>query len=229
MPRPQTIHDFYGFPQELFDVSYPAPGLPELADEVAEVVGPAWVGHDYDSWGLDHGTWSVLCHAFPDADIPVVQLSINAYQPFGYHLGLGAKLAPLRERGVLVVGSGKSCTTWVASTGTCRTPDFRWAQRFDERAKSLMLGDPTGVAALDEHTDFDKAVPTPDHFIPLLYVAGLAGASGRPADVLVDGYAYGSLSMTAYTLDVSCPGAATDEGGAPKPPPGAPPADTTNI
>ena len=228
MPRPRTIHDFYGFPQTLFDVDYPAPGEPELADEIAEVVKPTWVGHDIDSWGLDHGTWSVLRHAFPDADIPVMQLSINAYKPFDYHLDLGARLAPLRDHGVLIMGSGNIVHN--LSGADPRRPDtgFDWAQRFDEQAKAFMLDDPTSVAALDGHADFDRAVPTPDHFIPLLYVAGLAAAGNRPAEVLVDGYAYGSLSMTAYTLDQPTPIPA-ESGAAAAALPDDPPADMINV
>jgi 4,5-DOPA dioxygenase extradiol len=209
MARPRTIHDFYGFPPALFNMQYPAPGLPELADEIADVVKPTWVGQDMDSWGIDHGTWSVLCHAFPDADIPVMQLSINANKPFDYHLELGAKLAPLRHRGVLVLGSGNVVHNLGGTDRRLRDRGFDWAERFDEYAKERMLQDPTEVARLDGHADFRKAVPTPDHFIPLLYLAGLAGRENRPADVLIDGYAYGAISMTAYTLDLDGRGRAT--------------------
>lgn len=228
MPRPRTIHDFFGFPAELFDVQYPAPGLPELAEEVSEVVHPTWVGADVDSWGIDHGTWSVLLHAFPDASIPVVQLSINADKPLDHHLELGAKLAPLRRRGVLVLGSGNVVHNLRAMDWGLADDGYDWAQRFSDDSRERMLTEPTEFATLDAHTDFRSAVPTPDHFIPALYFAGLAGAGSAPdVDVLVDGYAYGSLSMTAYTLDVSCPGSGGGAG-VPRPPADLPP-DASNI
>jgi 4,5-DOPA dioxygenase extradiol len=228
MPRPRTIHDFYGFPQQLFDVQYPAPGLPGLAEEVSDVVHPTWVGADVDSWGIDHGTWSVLVHAFPDASIPVVQLSINADKSTEYHLELGAKLAPLRERGVLVVASGNVVHNLRGMNWSLKDDGFDWAQRFDQDAKQRMLTAPTEFATLDAHADYRTAVPTPDHFIPALYLAGLAGAAGdQSTAVLVDGYAYGSLSMTAYTLGLDC-GQAAETGGAAEAPQGVPP-DGSNI
>ena len=228
MPKPRTIHDFYGFPQPLFDVDYPAPGLPDLAAEVSDVVKPTWVGADIDSWGIDHGTWSVLLHAFPNADIPVVQLSINATKDFDYHLELGAKLAPLRERGVLIIGSGNVVHNLGGMSRTLPDSGYDWAQRFDEQVKETMAGDPTDAPALDRHRDFHDAVPTPDHFIPLLYLAGLAGATNQGTDVLIDGYAYGSLSMTAYTLDLTCDGAADGQTPAAQLPENVPP-DSANI
>ena len=228
MSRPRTIHDFYGFPPALFEVQYPAPGLPEMAAEVSDVVHPTWVGADVDSWGIDHGTWSVLTHAFPDADIPVVQLSINALKSFDYHLELGAKLAPLRDSGVLILGSGNVVHNLAGVDRTRPDAGFDWAQRFDAYAREKMLGDPLDAARLDAHRDFRHAVPTPDHFLPLLYLAGLAGASGEGARVLVDGYAYGSLSMTAYTLGLS-PVPAVPGGSAAALIPGNLPADGVNI
>ena len=202
MARPRTIHDFYGFPAELFNVQYPAPGLPELAEEIADVVEPTWVGADLDSWGIDHGTWSVLAHAFPDHSVPVVQLSINAYKPLDYHLELGAKLARLRERGVLIMGSGNVVHNLGTMDPSLPDSGFGWAQRFDDAARAQILEDPSGVAGLEGHRDYRAAVPTPDHFIPLLYFAGLAAAHDDAAAVLTGGCAYGSLSMTSYTLGI---------------------------
>ncbi len=200
MAMPRTIHDFYGFPADLFAVQYPAPGLPELAGEIAEVVKPTWVGADVDSWGIDHGTWSVLVHAFPDASVPVVQLSVNAYQSLEYHLELGAKLAALRERGVLILGSGNVVHNLAGMDPALADKGFGWAQRFDDEARAQLLNDPADAVRLREHADYAAAVPTPDHFLPMLYFAGLAAAGGGTVEVLTEGCAYGSLSMTSYTV-----------------------------
>jgi 4,5-DOPA dioxygenase extradiol len=230
MVRPKTIHDFYGFPDELFAVQYPAPGDPDLAAEIADIVKPTWVGLDRDSWGLDHGAWSVLVHAFPEADIPVVQLSINAEKPFGYHFELGAALAPLRERGVVIVGSGNVVHNLRRIDPSQPEGAFEWARRFDDAAHEIMTAHPADAPSLRQHADYDDAVPTSEHFIPLLYLAGLAAAAGSSAEVLIDGYTYGSLSMTAYTLGSSGPPApASPSAAAPLPSPNLIPTEDTNT
>lgn len=205
MARPRTIHDFYGFPRELFEVQYPAPGSMDLAQEVADIAEPTHVGLDRDSWGIDHGTWSVLVHAFPDADIPVVQLSIHALRDLDSHLELGARLAPLRDRGVMIIGSGNIVHDLRALDWSQPELGFDWARRFDDAARAILTEAPSGAPGLRSHRDFGRAAPTPDHFIPLLYVAGLASAANRPLESLIDGYSFGSISMASYTLGVTCP------------------------
>ncbi|MDQ2961389.1 MAG: 4,5-DOPA dioxygenase extradiol [Candidatus Dormibacteraeota bacterium] len=205
MPSPRTIHDFYGFPQALFEFEYPAPGSTPFAEEVAEIAKPVWVGLDHDRWGIDHGTWSVLAHAFPAADIPVVQLSINSAKPFDYHLDLGARLAPLRSSGVLVVSSGNVVHNLGGLDWGNPDGGFDWAHRFDDAVREKMEGSPADVLSVDGRPEFRLAVPTPDHFLPLLYLAGLADAGDRTPNVLVEGYTFGSLSMTSYALDAVCP------------------------
>lgn len=200
MAAPRTIHDFYGFPQELFDFDYPAPGNPALAEEIAEEVKPHWMGLDRDQWGLDHGTWSVLAHIYPKADVPVVQLSINALRPLDYHLELAARLAPLRDRGIMILGSGNVVHNLARVQWDRRDYAFDWAERFDDAVVEQLTRSPADIMKVAEHPDYPLAVPTPDHFIPLLYLAGLAAAEGAPLDALVRGYAMGSISMTCYGL-----------------------------
>jgi len=177
MPKPRTIHDFYGFPRELFEFQYPAPGAPDVAQEIVEAVKPTWCGLDQDQWGLDHGTWSVLAHLRPKADIPVVQLSINALKPPEYHIKLGARLAQLRERGILIVGSGNVVHNLRRIDPAHPAGGFDWANRFDDAVVEQLAADPGEILKVSEHRDYALAVPTPDHFIPLLYLAGIATAS----------------------------------------------------
>ena len=200
MRQPKTIHDFFGFPQQLFDVEYPAPGDVELASEVAKVLGPTWVGEDHDSWGIDHGTWSVLVHVFPDADIPVVQLAIDMNKPLAEHIDLGSRLSGLRDEGVLVMGSGNVVHNLRAMDWSQPDAGFDWNDSFDSHVREIMTTNPRSLVEVDRHPHFRQAVPTPDHFLPLAYIAGIAAESGAKADVLVGGPQYGSLSMTSYVV-----------------------------
>ena len=227
MPQPRTIHDFYGFPRELFEFDYPAPGDPQLAQEIAEVVKPQWVGLDLDQWGLDHGTWSVLAHLYPEADVPVVQLSINALRPLEYHLELAKALAPLRDRGVMILGSGNVVHNLRLVERNRPDAAFDWAQRFDDAVVEQLANDPGEILKVAGHADYDLAVPTPDHFIPLLYLAGLAAAGEGVAKPLVRGYSMGSISMTCYGVGVDGEQRGEADGAA-----GSPrevPADQTNM
>ena len=198
MDEPRTIHDFYGFPEELFAFDYPAPGAPEVADRVVETVRPRWVGHDRDNWGLDHGTWSVLAHLFPDADVPVLLLSINAVKPLDYHLDIGARLAPLLDEGVFVIGSGNLVHNLRRLDWSTPEAGVEWNRRFDDAALQVLLEEPGDVLRLTEHPDYEMAVPTPDHFIPLLYLAGVASARGATIARCTEGYSYGSVSMASF-------------------------------
>ncbi|NUO73994.1 MAG: 4,5-DOPA dioxygenase extradiol [Frateuria sp.] len=214
MPRPRVIHDFFGFPRELFEFDYPAPGSPEVAQEIVEVLKPGYVGLDPDSWGIDHGTWSVLAHVFPDADIPVLQLSVHGAAPFEYHLELGRRLAPLRERGVFIVGSGNVVHNLRLSD--LRQPDlaFDWGERFDAAVREVMTTQPGDLGSVLRHPDFALAVPTPEHFLPLAYLAGLCDAAGEVAHPFADGGTFGAITMTSYLLGQAPPpsGAGADSG-----------------
>jgi 4,5-DOPA dioxygenase extradiol len=230
MPRPRVIHDFYGFPPELFAFDYPAPGAPEIAEEIAEAVKPQWVGLDRDSWGLDHGTWSVLAHVFPRADVPVIQLSLHGGRDAEYHVELGRRLASLRERGILVVGSGNIVHN--LRLIDFRQPDlaFDWALRFDEAVTAAMTGRPEELMALPAHPAYGLSVPTPDHYLPLYYIAGMAEAAATAAEVLVRGCTMGSISMTSFVVGEHAPRVPdVREGAAGLPDPRVVPADDTNT
>lgn len=226
MPQPRTIHDFYGFPKALFDFQYPAPGSPEIAREVVEAVKPTWCGLDHDQWGLDHGTWSVLAHLYPDADIPVVQLSINALKPLDYHVELGTKLAALRDRDIMVIASGNVVHNLRRVQWDKPDSAFDWAERFDDAVVAQLADNPGDILKVTDDSNYELAVPTPDHFIPLLYIAGMADASGEKLEPLIRGYAMGSLSMTCYGLGTRF--GSHEEHGAATLPAGVP-ADQSNL
>jgi 4,5-DOPA dioxygenase extradiol len=195
---PRTIHDFGGFPGELYQVQYPAPGEPALARRVQQLLAPLDVGLD-QRWGLDHGTWAVLRHVYPAADVPVVQLSIDETKPAFFHFELGRKLAPLRDEGVLIVGSGNLVHNLHAyAWGSHPREPYDWALRFEASAKAMMQAGELSPLIAYETLGRDAAlsIPTPDHYLPLLYVLATQ-QSREPLSFPVEGVDGGSISMLA--------------------------------
>jgi 4,5-DOPA dioxygenase extradiol len=202
MPAPRTIHDFGGFPQELYKVQYPAKGDLEMVNRVRALLSPVPVHLDESSWGLDHGTWAVLCHVFPRADVPVVQLSINKAQPGRFHYELGKRLSPLRDEGVLVIGSGDIVHNLHAyAWGRHPVEPYDWAVRFEERVRELLLAgeDDPLINYETLGRDATLSVPTPDHYLPLLYVIALR-REGEQVSFPVDGMDGGSVSMLTIRI-----------------------------
>ncbi|MFA9388352.1 MAG: 4,5-DOPA dioxygenase extradiol [Prolixibacteraceae bacterium] len=203
MPMPKTIHDFGGFPQALFDVQYPAPGDPELAATTAGLIASTHVGLDHD-WGLDHGTWTVVKHMYPEANIPVLQLSIDYNQPAAYHYQLGKELAALRKKGVLIIGSGNMVhNLGMVAWDKLQEPAFGydWAIEINDVFKKYILSSShqklidykkLGEAAL-------KAIPTPDHYFPLLYTLGMQNKTDS-VEIFNDKAVAGSLTMTSVKI-----------------------------
>jgi 4,5-DOPA dioxygenase extradiol len=200
-PRPRTIHDFGGFPRELYHVEYPAPGAPELAEQVARRLSPIPVALD-QKWGLDHGTWSVLMHVYPAADVPVVQLSIDRTRTSRWHYELAKRLAPMREEGVLILGSGNLVhNLHDYSWGNPALEPYEWASRFETMARErLLAGD---FEALVDYEGLGRdamlSVPTPDHYLPLVYVIAQHQA-GEAIRFPVEGFDGGSISMLAVSI-----------------------------
>jgi 4,5-DOPA dioxygenase extradiol len=194
--QPRTIHDFGGFPRELYEVQYPAPGSPELAAHVTQMLAPQRVQND-SSWGLDHGTWSVLVHAFPDASVPVVQLSIDETQPPRVHYEIGKQLRALRDEGVLIAGSGNLIHNLEAyAWGRHAQEPYDWALRFERKVRELV-----SAHLFDSMVDYESmgndailSAPTPDHYLPLLYVLGASDESDA-VSFPIDGIDGGSISM----------------------------------
>lgn len=198
---PRTIHDFGGFPRELYQVQYPAPGDPELAKRVQSLLAPLPVTLD-NSWGLDHGTWSVLKHTYPNADVPIVQLSIDERQPAAFHFELGKRLAPLRDEGVLIVGSGNLVHNLHTYAWGLHMPDpYDWAVRFEAEARQMMV-----AGEYEPLIDYEKlgreallSIPTPDHYLPLLYVIATRQQQ-ETVSFPVEGVDGGSISMLAVQI-----------------------------
>lgn len=203
MQNPPTIHDFGGFPQALFDVQYPAPGSPELAKETQQLITTTSVGLD-ESWGLDHGAWSVIKHLYPDASIPVVQLSLDYYQGPNYHYELARELQALRKKGILIIGSGNMVHNLrMVAWNRLSEPEYGydWALETDAKMKAFIL-DRNHKALIDFRSQgkgFELAIPTPEHYLPLLYTLALQDKNEK-IEIFNDKAVGGSLTMTSVKI-----------------------------
>ncbi|MCL2898065.1 4,5-DOPA-extradiol-dioxygenase [Brenneria tiliae] len=201
MEKPRTIHDFGGFPQALFDTQYPAPGSPELAEKIQRLLAPIPVAADGGEWGLDHGAWGVLIKMYPQADIPVVQLSVDGTQPAGYHYQLGRKLAALRDEGIMIVASGNVVHNLRMVKWDGEAEPYPWAVSFNQFVRDNLSyqGDNHPLINFMQHEGAALSNPTPDHYLPLLYVLG--SWDGKEAvGIPIDGIAMGSLSMLSVQV-----------------------------
>lgn len=200
MTQPRTIHDFGGFPQALFDVQYPAPGAPALAQRIQQLLAPVAVKLDHE-WGLDHGSWSVLIHTHPEANIPVVQLSIDATQSPAWHYALAKQLRPLRDEGVLIIGSGNIVHNLGRLNWSANAPAYEWAERFSHWVQTeLRNNNPTAlINYLSPGEDAQLSVPTPEHYLPLLYVIAQQ-QPGEKFGLPMGGIDMGAIDMQMVTV-----------------------------
>jgi 4,5-DOPA dioxygenase extradiol len=200
MPRPRTIHDFGGFPPALHTFQYPVAGDPGLARRVSDLLAPMDVGMDQE-WGIDHGTWSVLTHAFPDADVPIVQLALDGTRPASFHYALGRRLAPLRDQGILIVGSGNVVHNLRTLVMQKPAEPYDWARVFNAYVVDHLRS--REHAALVEYTAAGDtarlSIPTPEHYLPMLYIAALQ-QDQEPLAILVDGIEAGSIGMLSFMV-----------------------------
>lgn len=211
MANPKTIHDFYGFPDDLFSITYPAPGNPLLAAQLQENISDPKLSLDDSKWGLDHGTWSILRHIYPDAKIPIIQLSLDLSEPYDFHVELGKKLAYLRQQGILMIGSGNI----VHNLGVIRwgkdAKAYDWAIEFDEWIKQKLEDRDFGSLSAKNIPGFGNtpqglyssagklSIPTPDHYLPLLYILG-AAQSSEELSFIYEGFQNSSISMRCLKI-----------------------------
>ncbi len=195
MERPRTIHDFGGFPRELFEAEYPAPGDPRLAERVAELLAPTQVVLDRDQWGLDHGSWSVLRHMYPDADVPVVQLSLDADLSAREHYALAKRLRPLRDEGVLIAGFGNVVHNLRRMDWNEAAAPAPWAEHFNRHVgNALRTHDHAALVEPVDDEAWRLSVPTPEHYWPLVYALAQQ-CEDEPTQILIDGIEHASIGM----------------------------------